>query len=280
MKEIIREFFGFGELGYTRLAEGYMSWQHLTFVTVLMIIMTGLAVYFGQKYKNSEEKQKNKVLIWAALLIDGFELLKIVIHCIASKDAMAWVDQLPLFLCSIQLITIPLAAFTKGRIKEASLDFVSIFGLLGAVLGTYLAGNNYSVYPVISFPNVVSGITHSISGFAALYIIISGMTSMKRKNIPITYAIITSFSVAAYIADVIGEYNYMFLMRGDGTPYDIIFNLVNGNPVIYPISVVVLFYLYIIAFHFAFNYIKDLKRGEKNKNCEAEVVEAHEEITV
>lgn len=75
---------------------------------------------------------------------------------------------LPLFMCSIQLITIPLAAFTKGRIKEASLDFVFIFGALGAVLGTYFAGNNYASYPVISFDNVNSGITHAISGFAAL----------------------------------------------------------------------------------------------------------------
>ena len=90
---------------------------------------------------------------------------------------------LPLFMCSIQLITIPLAAFTKGRIKEASLDFVFIFGALGAVLGTYFAGNNYASYPVISFDNVSSGVTHAISGFAALYIGIAGLTNMKVKNI-------------------------------------------------------------------------------------------------
>ena len=38
-------------------------------------------------------------------------------------------------------------------------------------------------------------------------------------------------------------------MRGDGTPYDIFYNMVGGNAVLYPLIVVVLFYLYIAAFY-------------------------------
>ena len=139
MLEILREVFGFG--GYQREPEGYMSWQHLTFVTSLMIVMILLAIYFGRRNKNKEDKVKNRVLIWAALLIDGFEIFKIVMLSIINKDPMHFLYDLPLFLCSIQLITIPLAAFSKGRVKEAALDFVFIFGILGAVLGTYAAGN-------------------------------------------------------------------------------------------------------------------------------------------
>lgn len=156
----MREFFGFG--GYIREAEGFLSWQHILFVTTLIAIMTGLAIFLGLKSKNKDEKVKNTVLIWAAILIDSFELFKIIILCFRSHNAMEWIYILPLFLCSIQLITIPLAAFTKGRIREASLDFVFIFGILGAILGTYGAGNNYSCYPALSFDNVVSGITHTI----------------------------------------------------------------------------------------------------------------------
>ena len=262
MKEILREFFGFGELGYTREPEGYMSWQHLTFVTVLMLIMVALAICFGLKYRHREEKEKNKVLIWSAILIDGFELIKIILHV---ADGGSILTVLPLFLCSIQLITIPLAAFTTGRMKEASLDFVSIFGLLGAVLGTYLAGQNYAAYPVLSFVNVVSGITHSISGFAALYILISGMASMKKKNIPITYGILTGFAVVAYIINRLIDYNYMFLMRGDGTPYDILYNLVKGNPVIYPIGVILLLFVYILLFNLIFSAFSSSKKRAAEK---------------
>ncbi|MBR2967408.1 MAG: YwaF family protein [Clostridia bacterium] len=257
----MKEFFGFG--GYQRVPEGFMSWQHLVFVTSLMVIMVALAIYLGKKCKNSDDKSKNKVLIWAALLIDGFELFKIVLCCFRSHDALNWIYNLPLFLCSIQLITIPVAAFAKGRIKEAALDFVLIFGILGAVLGTYGAGNNYGSYPVLSFDNVVSGITHSISGFTSLYIAISGMASMKKKNIVISLGILTFFCVAAYVANVLIPYNYMFLMRGDGTPYDIFYNLVGGNPVLYPLIVVLLFFIYIAAFYAVFMFVRR-KKAEKN----------------
>ena len=152
-------------------------------------------------------------------------------------------------MCSIQLIVIPLAAFSKGQVKEAALDFVCIFGILGAVLGTYGAGQNYGCYPVLSFDNVVSGITHSIAGFASLYILFSGMASMKRKNIGITFAILFSFCIAAYVANVLLDYNYMFLMAGDGTPYDILYNLVSGHQVAYPLCVVALFIFYICIYY-------------------------------
>lgn len=243
----MREFFGFG--GYQRPAEGYMSWQHLLFVTSLMVVMVILAVILGRKNRRCDENRKNKVLIWAALLIDGFELFKIVLLCFRAEDPWDWIYNLPLFLCSIQLITIPLAAFSGGRVQEASRDFVAIFGVLGAVLGTYAAGNNYACYPVLSFDNVVSGITHSISGFASLYLLITGMAKMEKRNLGITLGILLGFAVAAYTANVLLDYNYMFLMRGDGTPYDILYNLVGGHPVLYPLGVIILFLIYITVFY-------------------------------
>ncbi len=244
----MKEFFGFG--GYTRPAEGFLSWQHLLFVGLLLVSMTTLAVCLGRKNRSRTIAQKNKVLVVAALLIDGLELFKIVILCLRSEGLDPILYNLPLFLCSIQLIAIPLAAFSTGRVKEAALDFVCIFGILGAVFGTIGAGQNYNAYPVLSLDNVVSGLTHSISGFASLYIMFSKSASLKRKNIYISFCILLAFCVAAYIANILISYNYMFLMAGDGTPYDILYNLVNGSPVLYPILVVALFLLYISLFYY------------------------------
>ena len=257
----MKEFFGFG--GYQRPIEGYMSWQHLTFVTVLMVLMIASAVYLGRRNRSRSDKDKNMVLVITAILIDAFELFKIFLLCFRSGDPFDWLYNLPLFLCSIQLITIPLAAFTRGRLKESSLDFVLIFGVLGAVLGTYAAGNNYGSYPVLSFDNVVSGLTHSLAGFAALYIGFSGMVSMKKKNMPITFSILIGFCVAAFVANKLLDYNYMFLVSGDGTPYDILYNLVGGNAVLYPLLVVLLFILYITLFYSVYFLI------QKRKNANA-----------
>ncbi len=243
----MREFFGIG--GYQRPVEGYMSWQHLLFVSTLILIMLSLAIALGIINRKKPLQSKNKPLVAAAIAIDAIELFKIIFLCFRGQDPMHWVYELPLFLCSIQLVTIPLAAFSRGRVREAALDFVFIFGLLGAILGTYTAGNNYSAYPVLSFDNVVSGITHTISGFASLYIVISGMASMKKKNIWITLSLLSAFCVLAYVANVLMSGNYMFLMRGDGTPYDILYQWLNGHPVLYPMAVFVLFLIYISIFY-------------------------------
>lgn len=255
----MKEFFGIG--GFIREPEGYLSWQHLVFVTSLMVAMIAVAVFWGIRSRQKEEKQKNTALIWAAILIDGLEILKIALAC--AQDPTAWQVNLPLFLCSIQLVTIPLAAFTRGRIKEAAMDFVCIFGILGAVLGTYGAGQNYNAYPVLSFPNVVSGLTHAISGFASLYIMISGLISMKRKNMWITFSILMGFCAAAFIANHLLDYNYMFLVRGDGTPYDIFYNLVGGHPVLYPMIVIVLFLVYITIFYLVSFLIQKRKAASR-----------------
>jgi hypothetical protein len=76
-----------------------------------------------------------------------------------------------------------------------------------------------------------------------------GLASLKKENIWITFLVLLSFCVAAYTANILVDYNYMFLMRGDGTPYDILYNLVDGNKVLYPVGVVALFLVYICAFY-------------------------------
>lgn len=243
----MREFFGFG--GYSRTPEGFMSWQHLLFVSLLMVIMAVSSVMLGLRYKKGTLGEKNKVLTAAALLIDGCELFKIVLLCFRSQDPFHWLLNLPLFLCSIQLIAMPLAAFSKGRLKAAALDFVCIFGLLGAICGTYGAGQNYNAYPVLSFDNVVSGVTHALAGFASLYVLTAGMASMEKRNIGLTFGILSGFCITAYIANILIDYNYMFLRAGDGTPYDILYNLVGGHPVLYPLCVVGLFLIYICGYY-------------------------------
>ena len=265
----MKEFFGFG--GYQRPAEGFLSWQHLTFVSFFVILTTGLAIYLGLKNRNKSYEIKNRVLIWAAIILDSCEIFRIIIACIKSGGVERILYELPLFLCSIQLITVPFAAFSKGRVKEAALDFVFIFGMLGSVLGTYGAAQNYGSYPVLSFDNLMSAITHTMAGFSSVYIGVSGMKSMKTKNIPITFSILFAFCIMASIANALVDYNYMFLIRGDGTPYDIVYNLVNGNPVLYPIIVILLFLVYIAAFYGVYMLLS--KKLTKKENSSTEKIE-------
>lgn len=249
---ILNEFFRIGDCQWE--PEGAYSWQHLTFVGVLMAAMFGLAIWLGLRNRKWNVKTQNRVMIWAAVLIDGLELIKIGLSCYESTlEGETWYaglrTVLPLFLCSIQLIVIPLAAFTRGRLREMAADFVALFGLLGAIFGTVGAAQNYNNYPVLSFPNMVSGFTHCIAGFASLYVLMTGLATLKKKNIIGTYALLGFFCGAALIANRALDYNYMFLRSHDGTPYQIFYNLVGGHPVWYPMIVIGLFAVYMALFY-------------------------------
>ena len=72
------------------------------------------------------------------------------------------------------------------------------------------------------------------------------------------------------IVNIIIDYNYMFLMRGDGTPYDIFFNLVGGNPILYPLTVMFLFILYMGAVYGVAYAIPSFKKQAFAKDAVAE----------
>lgn len=247
------EFFGKPTFG---TPEGVYSWQHLLYVSFLMIVMVVLAILIGLKNKDKEYEDKNKVLIWAAFLINGFELFKVAFNLGASPDGSSWKEDFPLYLCRIQLIAIPLAAFCKGRVKDAALDFVVVFGIIGAILGTFGSTENFNKYPVLSFYNIISGITHSISGFASLYIIISKMDSMKIKNWPIVISVLLSFCGLALLANWAFNENYMFLAYHDDTPYIIVHYIAGGIQWLYATLVILLFVIYYFIFIYVYNLIK------------------------
>ena len=261
--DMIKEYFGIG--GYQRAAEGAYSWQHLTFVGSLLVAMVVLAVWLGVRNKKWNFRTQNRVMIWAAILIDGLELIKIGLSCYDSVlEGDAWYKGLrtvlPLFLCSIQLIVIPLAAFTRGRLREVAADFVALFGLLGGILGTVGAAQNYNAYPVLSFTNMVSGFTHCIAGFASIYVLITGLASLKGRNMVGTFALLFAFCGAALAANHWLDYNYMFLRSHDGTPYQIFYNLVGGDPILYPATVIGLFVVYMGLFYAVYSALRAIKR--------------------
>lgn len=267
----MKKFFGIGGYGEPN---GAFSPQHIILVSTCLVLMIGLAIGFGIWLRKKEFKIKNRVIIISAISILSFEAVKIFVNILDEAlygdnvlKTILW--NLPLFLCSIMLVAIPVAAFCKGKLKEGALDFVMMFGILGALFGPIGAIQDYDSYPAFCFHNIVSAITHSISGFTSLYIIISGISSVRRKNMWISYTILGVFGVMAYAVNVIcglnyggdifeNSPNYMFLMRDDGTPYTLVTAMTGGNKVLYPIVVMLLFVLYMSLFYGIFFLIRYL----------------------
>lgn len=246
MKEFYREYF---TGNFERIPEGYMSWQHILVILLFVGPAVYLAIHLGKKYRNEEYKIKLKPIAIAAVLIDSFELLKIVLYCINAHSISALLGNLPLFLCSILLFSLPLAAFTKGRFQQAMIDFTLIFGFLAGSVGIAAAVQIYNGYPVVHFHPICSAITHTISLFASIYIISARLATLKRENIWIVTTSFAVFMFMALIANILqgGQYNYMFMWRSDGTPFIIFENLFGAPSVLYIISDILLMFSYLAA---------------------------------
>ena len=256
----LREYLGInGPDGYTRPVEGFLSWQHLTFVTVLFLLMLFCGIYFGRKHRNAPEKTHNRALLIFALTADLTELSKVLFLCWEHPSPWrCFFSYMPLFLCTMQMITIPLAAVTRGRVREACLDFIAIFGP-AAVFGLYAAGDFYSQFPVLSIHNVVGGITHAAIGAAAVNVLTARLASLKKRNVPILSALILMFAGIGYYANTILGTNYMYLAHHAGSPYQIIDTLVNGHKVLYPVLVVALFFVYMALVYGIFHALTKKK---------------------
>ena len=101
------------------------------------------------------------------------------------------------------------------------------------------------------------------------------MKSMKKKNMWITFSILIGFCITAYVVNILIDYNYMFLMNHDGTPYQMFYDLVGGHPVLYPMIVVVLFLAYILAYYGIY-FLVTKKKPQQIEAC----IEAEEKETV
>ena len=258
MMDLIREYFGWTT---ERPVEGWLSWQHLLYVSLMVILTVALGIILGRRNRDADDAAKRRVLKGAAVLMVGLELFKIVICSFRAGDAWAFRGFLPLFLCSILLISLPLAAFGRGRVREAATDFSFAFGMLCCIAGTYLAGNIFGGSPVLSFDPMVSVTTHCISGFATVYIGASGLVGMKRRNIPISFAILAVFEGLALGVDIWQretpyQSNYMFFMTPDGTPFQICLDIVGGSQVLYTVFVMLLYFVYLALFYAGYALVK------------------------
>ncbi|MBO2515667.1 MAG: hypothetical protein CW338_00120 [Clostridiales bacterium] len=252
--DIIKAFFGWND---PRTPEPFFSWQHLLYVGVHLLIAFSLAVILGIRDRKKAEEDRRKVVKAAAVAMIVLEAVKIILMeircCVLDGDAGHIRSMLPLWLCSTQLIMIPVAAFNRGRIGKAAADFVAVFGLVGCVGGTVLASNYFGQMPVLRFEIVDSVATHSISGFCALYLLITGGSELKLKNTPLVALYLAVFMglsllANAWNADSGYQANYMFLQNDGGTPFFLCTMAAGGSQTLYTVFAILLHYLCLAAY--------------------------------
>ena len=264
----------FREVG--REPAGLFSFQHLFTVTLALAIFITTAVILGKKSKGNLKKQ-NQVLLITGIAIIVIQLSKNIYLLIETDNPLdCLIGNLPLYFCDIPIYMILVAALTKGRFKEGCLDFLAICGLLMGFMGNYFAGNLYPSHAIISFLTLNALFNHCLSAFAAIFIWVTGMNTMKKGNIVISVGILFSFMTLALTVDYIAlgvtgtPRNFMFFFHGDGTPFTLFHDLVQGNKIAYQVIIYVLQCGYMFAFYGVYYAImRALEKRKKDKAVQA-----------
>ena len=257
-----------------RQPAGLFSFGHLFSVTLTLTILLVLAVFLAKKFKGDEKKQ-NLVILITGISVLTLVTAKIAYQMILSTNPWeALIGNFPLYFCDIMIYIIPMAALTKGRFKDCCIDFIAICGLLMGFMGNYFAGNLYPRHAIISWAVFIELLTHSASAFISLFIWCSKLNKMEKRNMPFTIGMLFIFMTIALIIDyaywgITGHpHNFMFFFGGDGTPFDLFYNLVGGNLVPYQIIVYVLQCGYIAAFYGVYYLILRLINKKKVQQVE------------
>ena len=252
-----------------RSPAGLFSFAHIFTVTLTLAIFLTLAVLLGKKFRNDSKKQ-NLVLLISGIAIIVVQLSKNIWLLFETDNILdCIIGNWPLYFCDIPIYVILLSALTKGRFKQWCIDFLSICGLLMGFMGNYFAGNLYPSHAIISFSVFNALLNHSISAFVALFIWVSKLNKMEKRDIPFVIGILFTFMTIALILDYTLDKNFMFFFNGGGTPFDLFLNLCQGNVIPYQIIIYVLQCGYIGLFYAIYYAIIKAINKRKARNAEA-----------
>ena len=254
-----------------RSPAGLFSWQHLLSVTLTLVLLVGLGFFLGIKFRENK-KGRAITLICAAVAIVGLQIAKIAFLLVGTTDvADTLIGNAPLYFCDIMIFVIPVAAVTRGRVQEVCFDFIAICGFLMGFMGNYFAGNIYGSHAVISFLAINSLLNHSISAFTAAFVFAAKLNKMEKRNIPFTIGILFVFMTIALAMAYGFNKNFMFYFSGDGTPFTLFHDMVQGNKIIYQIIIYVLQCGYMGLFYLAYYpIVRGMANLKKTKEAPAE----------
>lgn len=232
-----------------RAPAGLFSFGHIFSVTLALAIYLTLAAFLAKKFKDNVKKQ-NLVLLISGIAIVTLQIAKITYLLITTDNIVdCLIGNAPLYFCDIMIFVIPLAAVTRGRFRDWCIDFIAICGLLMGFMGNYFAGNLYPSHAIISWAALVALTNHCISAFVSLFIWVSKLNKMEKRNIPFVVSLLFIFMTFALVMAYVFDKNFMFFFHGDGTPFTLFYEIVRGNKIAYQIVIYILQCGYIGIFY-------------------------------
>lgn len=195
------------------------SIPHIIYI-ILGVILAILIGIFSRKINKDKLTLFLKIL---SIFVLCFEIVKITwesYYDIKTGQGFNKAGILPVYTCSLFIYTLLLSSFTKGKVREYSLSFLSTICLLSGFIGMiYCNGLNW--YPFWTFGAFYSLFFHLAMFLVGVLLITSGYVKLEWRDI---YRGWIPMLFLAFIAFPINyEYggDYMLLYEAGGVPlYD------------------------------------------------------------
>ena len=221
--------------------------------------------------RNKSQSTKESVLVIACLVtLIGYFIYKYLLskdsdynEITAVMGGFNWWGELPIQLCNINMILIPIAVLRKSR---PLMCFAFFLGPLGALMALVMPGNGFDGYSLL-LPRMLGYYgTHFMIVIEGLALATFGLLRPKYRDIPGTLIAGVFILLAVLVINLILRWtslhpksNYMFMMETEGNPLLDLFYSWIPFPFLYllPSFVILGVYMFVVTTGF---YLADRKK--------------------
>ena len=177
------------------------------FLCVLAVVLLCAA------YRRSGEKKRRRLMLAAAWLGLGLELLRALLLMLAGEYG---IGRLPLHLCGIAVYAVFFHALRGGRLTGQFLYAFCMPGALAAILFP-----DWSYYPLLHFVTLSSFALHMLIVAYVLMPVTAGELRPDIRETPKCLGIMLLMAIPVYVFDRLTGTNYMFLnWPSEGSPLE------------------------------------------------------------
>ena len=226
--------------------------------------------------REASDKARRVVLSCACILtLIGFFVYKYYLSIDTAYDALTagmggfnWWGELPLQLCNINMIMIPISVMTN---KRPLMSFCFFVGSLGAMMALAMPTTGFDGYSLL-LPRMLGFYgTHFMIVIEAMAIVTFGLYKPRFRDVPMTIVALLCIALVIFGIDMLLRWsglhpkaNYFFAVETEGNPVLELFYRLIPYPFLYllPCSLVLGAYMAVIISGFA---LADKLKPEKNE---------------
>ena len=193
------------------------------FAAFILLLVVGSLIL----RKKSERTRRRALVVACLVTLVGFFFYKYFLSLDTDYDRITaamggfnWWGELPLQLCNINMLLIPIAVTTR---KKALLSFCFFVGPIGAMMALALPGNGFSGYSLL-LPRMLGYYgTHFAIIIEALAIATLGFYRPSFRDLPLTMLTIFGICLAVFGIDMLlrttglhAKANYFYAVETEG----------------------------------------------------------------